>query len=88
MGHNNSKNYFTKQYYIIAHASKFVRPGSVRIQSNYITDLPNVAFKTPEGKIVVIVVNNTSIDKAFNIKTPDESVSASLQAGAVGTYVW
>ncbi|WP_147676364.1 glycoside hydrolase family 30 protein [Algibacter pacificus] len=75
-------------YYIIAHASKFVQPGSVRIQSNYHVDLPNVAFKTPTGKIVVIVVNNTSIDKAFNIKTPSESIATSLDAGAVGTYVW
>ncbi|NRD23628.1 glucosylceramidase [Winogradskyella litoriviva] len=75
-------------YYIIAHASKFVRPGSHRIASNYSTDLPNVAFETPEGTIVVIVVNNTAIDKAFNIKTPGESISTSLKAGAVGTYVW
>lgn len=75
-------------YYIIAHASKFVRPGSTRVQSNYSSDLPNVAFKTPAGNIVVVVVNNTSINKAFNIKTPDESISTSLDAGAVGTYVW
>ncbi|WP_282121949.1 glycoside hydrolase family 30 protein [Algibacter mikhailovii] len=75
-------------YYVIAHASKFVRPNSVRIQSSSNIDLPNVAFKTPEGNVVVIVVNNTQIDKAFNIKTPTESVSTSLSAGAVGTYVW
>lgn len=75
-------------YYIIAHASKFVRPGSHRIASNYSDELPNVAFKTPDGNIVVIVVNNTEIDKSFNIKTPGESVSTSLKAGAVGTYVW
>jgi len=75
-------------YYIIAHASKFVRPGSVRINSNYASDLPNVAFKTPSGNIVAIVVNNTAINTAFNIKTPDESITTSLDAGAVGTYVW
>jgi len=75
-------------YYIIAHASKFVRPGSHRIASNYLPDLPNVAFKTPAGNIVVIVVNNTEIDKSFNIKTPGESISTSLKSGAVGTYVW
>ena len=55
-------------FYIIAHASKFLRPGSTRVQSNYSSDLPNVAFKTPAGNIVVVVVNNTSINKAFNIK--------------------
>ena len=75
-------------YYIIGHASKFVRPGSHRISSNYSTDIPNVAFKTPSGEIVVIVVNNTAVDKSFNIKTPEESISTSLNAGAVGTYVW
>lgn len=75
-------------YYIIGHASKFVRPGSHRISSNYSTELPNVAFKTPSGEIVVIVVNNTTVDRSFNIKTPGESISTSLDAGAVGTYVW
>ena len=75
-------------YYIIAHASKLVRPGSVRIKSNYINDLPNVAFKTPNNEIVVIVANNTSVDKSFNIKTLDQPITTSLKAGAVGTYVW
>jgi len=75
-------------YYVIAHASKFVKPNSVRIKSNYATDLPNVAFKTPDGTIVVIVLNNTTIDKSFNIITPNESLTTSLAAGAVGTYVW
>ncbi len=75
-------------YYVIAHASKFVKPGSKRIQSNYSSDLPNVAFETPEGNIVVIVLNNSNIDISFNIETPGESVTTSLKSGAVGTYVW
>ncbi|MEG3657973.1 glycoside hydrolase family 30 beta sandwich domain-containing protein [Arenibacter palladensis] len=84
-GNNVQKNV---AYYIIAHASKFVRPGSVRIKSNYDSELPNVAFETPNGNIVVIVVNNSTIDKSFNIKTTRESITTSLDAGAVGTYVW
>ncbi|MFH4967233.1 glycoside hydrolase family 30 beta sandwich domain-containing protein [Gaetbulibacter sp. M240] len=75
-------------YYIIAHASKFVRPGSIRVSSNNSVDLPNVAFKTPSGQIVVVVLNNTSIDRSFNIHAPDESITTSLKAGSVGTYVW
>lgn len=75
-------------YYVIAHASKFVKPGSKRIQSNYSSDLPNVAFETPEGNIVVIVLNNSNIDISFNIVTPGESVTTSLKSGSVGTYVW
>ncbi|WP_416171532.1 glycoside hydrolase family 30 beta sandwich domain-containing protein [Algoriphagus boritolerans] len=37
-------------YYIIAHASKFVEPGSVRIDSNIFEGLHNVAFLRPDGK--------------------------------------
>jgi glucosylceramidase len=84
-GNNVTKNV---GYYIIAHASKLVRPGSVRIQSNYNDELPNVAFKTPDNKIVVIVLNDTDTAKSFNILVPEEPVTASLSAGSVGTYVW
>lgn len=75
-------------YYIIAHASKLVTPGSVRIASNSNLDLPNVAFKTPSGKIIVIVLNSSSESKSFNILTPGESIKTRLDAGSVGTYVW
>jgi len=75
-------------YYIIAHASKFVRSGSVRIASNMIADLPNVAFKTPEGKKVLIVLNKSDFKQAFNIRFKDKMISTSLKAGSAGTYVW
>lgn len=75
-------------YYIIAHASKFVTPGSVRIASNLPADLDNVAFKTPEGKFVLIIVNSSKETKIFNIKIDGESAETSLNSGAVGTFVW
>lgn len=75
-------------YYIIAHASKFVTPGSVRIASNITNNLQNVAFKRPDGKNVLIVCNNNSSETAFNIKFDGRTVSTSLDKGAVGTYVW
>lgn len=75
-------------YFILAHSAKFVRPGSVRIDSNSTSTLPNVAFKTPDGKKVLIVQNNSGINKVFNIRFNDKTISASLAKGAVGTYVW
>lgn len=75
-------------YYIIAHASKFVPTGSTRIESNTSVELPNVAFKTPDNKIVVIVLNNTGAQKSFNINAGGKPVSTMLSAGSVGTYVW
>ena len=75
-------------YYILAHAAKFVRPGSVRIHSNMPVNLPNVAFKTPEGKKVLIVLNDNSTIQQFNIKFKDKMVKTSLDKGAVGTFAW
>lgn len=74
-------------YYIVAHASKFVRPGSVRIDSNITADLPNVAFKTPEGKIAVIVLNDSNSNQKFNIKIGEELFEVSLPEGSVGTFI-
>jgi glucosylceramidase len=74
-------------YYIIAHASKFVRPGSKRIASDLVTNLPNVAFITPAGKTVLIVFNNGKAAQKFNIKYGSNQVSSVLNANAVGTYI-
>lgn len=86
----NSTNAYTRNvgYYIIAHASKFVPSGSVRIASNISGDLQNVAFKTPEGKKVLIVENDGDTSEMFNIKYNGKWITTSLDAGAVGTYVW
>ncbi|MEO6218994.1 MAG: glycoside hydrolase family 30 beta sandwich domain-containing protein [Ginsengibacter sp.] len=75
-------------YYIIAHASKFVPPGSVRIGSNITGNLYNVAFKTPDGKKVLIVENDGTTSANFNIAFNGKSVTTSLPGGGVGTYVW
>ncbi|MCF6403717.1 glucosylceramidase [Chitinophaga filiformis] len=75
-------------YYIIGHASKFVRPGAVRIASNITSQLDNVAFKTPDGKKVLIVVNSGTIPQTFNIRYKEKVVTSTLANGAVATYIW
>lgn len=74
-------------YYIIGHASRFVPKGSVRVDSDMSGSLYNVAFVTPEGKVVVIVLNDGNEAVDFSIKTGGSSAQTTLPAGAVGTYV-
>jgi glucosylceramidase len=105
--------FFNVAYYTIAHASKFVRPGSLRIASTHPSDmgvdltqdeerpevsratvvvhsevLPNVAFKTPEGKIVLIVANNTWQEHTVKIQYNGLFAADRLPPGSVGTYLW
>ena len=75
-------------YFTLAHASKFVRPGSIRIDSYNLDPLPNVAFKTPDGKRVLIVANVSESPQKFDVRDGTKVFTASLNAGSVGTYVW
>lgn len=77
-------------YYIIAHAAKFIRPNSTRIQSNLIPNLPNVAFRRyNDGKHILVVVNENSEGTiAFKIRCNGEIFETSLNGGSVGTYIW
>lgn len=75
-------------YYIIAHASKFVTPGSVRISSDGPAALAQVAFVRPDGKKVLIVSNDGTSDLGFNIQYKGKSAFSQLKAGSVATYVW
>jgi len=100
-------------WYVVAHASKFVTPRSVRIGSTQPGDmtvsltsdeerrevtrvalyeqtgtLPNVAFRTPEGKIVLIVANDSGDVSSFRIRYRSRVANVRLAPGSVGTYVW
>jgi glucosylceramidase len=84
-GNNVTKNI---AWYVIAHASKFVRPGSVRIWSTSTSGLPDVAFKTPDGKHVLIVANPGHHSQTFQIRYHGDSLTATLSGDSVGTFLW
>ena len=75
-------------YYIIAHASKFVRPGSKRIYSSNNELLPNVAFITPDKEIVLIVLNDSDMNQSFGIELEGEVSNYYLDSGTTATYVF
>jgi len=76
-------------YYVTAHFTGFVPPGSVRIgtQADDV-DLPNVAFRTPGGGHVLVVSNTASDDAKFSIAYNSKFAAINLPAGAVATYTW
>lgn len=75
-------------FYIIGQVSKFVPPGSVRLGSDASTQLPNVAFRRPDGKTVLLVLNEHPDLQTFNINAGEKWITASLQGGTAGTFVW
>ncbi len=75
-------------YYIVAQVSKFVPQGSVRIASTESSGLGSVAFLRPDGKKVLLVLNDGSSDIVFNIKYKGKWAITGLPAGSAGTYIW
>ena len=75
-------------YYAMAHFSKLVRPGSVRIASGEIKQVANVAFKTAAGRIILVVANTSNQNQLFSIRYKGRSAQLSIPAASVATYYW
>ena len=84
---NNDQVERNAGYYVMAHVSKFVKPGAVRVFSNQLDDLPNVAFTSSNGELILIVLNNSSDQKTFNVVADSIQFNSVLDAGSVSTYV-
>lgn len=74
--------------YAMAHFSRFVPSGSVRIASTETSSLHDVAFRTPTGKTVLIVANPGKTAIAFRVRMKEKSFPATLAPDAVATYRW
>lgn len=78
----------TVDYYAIGQASKFVRPGAVRIDTNSFEKLEDVAFQNTDGSIALIVLNNADRPLPFVVKSAGNAFPYTLPAGAVVTFTW
>ena len=74
-------------YYIIAQASKFVPSGSVRIESTSIKNVDNVAFLRPDGKIVLIVLNEKGVEVKFAINFRGKSIHSNMKPSSAASFV-
>ena len=80
----------TVDFTVLAHISKFLRPGSRRIASNTFDQgsLEDVAFQNPDGSVVLLVLNSSGAPVLFNIAWRGKFASYKLPAGAVATFHW
>lgn len=78
------------EYYITGQFSKFVRPGAVRIDSNYGSSdtVTNVSFMNTDGTIATVVINQTDKDQTFKILNNGTQILATIPAQNVATYQW
>ena len=80
--------YFTPLYYTMAHFSKFMRPGAVKIACtiNH-KDLMTTAVKNPDGTIAVVIFNPTSEKHNLEIKLNNKTKIISIDGNALQTII-
>lgn len=78
------------EYYALAHASRFVRPGARRIASSSGHDnLDTVAFRNADdGSIALLVANSAKQARPFSVRVGGRNFRYALPAGSVATFTW
>jgi glucosylceramidase len=77
------------EYYSLAHASRFVRPGAVRIASTSGVDqLDTVAFRNVDGSTALLVANPAKEARSFSVRLARDSFNYTLPARSVATFAW
>jgi glucosylceramidase len=80
----------TVDFTALAHVSKFVRPGARRIESNTFGpgSLEDVAFRNPDGSLVLLVLNSGSKRVTFNVGWEKKFAEYTLPANSAATLAW
>lgn len=84
----NDEVYLTPLYYTMAHFSKFIRPGAVRIGfENTDKELQVTAAENPDGAIAVVVFNPTENEKQFTVTLGNQSSCIKISKNAIQTLI-
>lgn len=80
--------YFTPLYYTMAHFSKFMRPGAIKIGCTIShKELITTAVKNPDGSIAVVVFNPSSEKQNIEIKLNNKIKIISIDGKALQTII-
>ena len=80
--------YITPLYYVMAHFSKYIRPGAKRIAfTNSNANLHATALQNPDGSKVVVVLNTTNNPITFEIQLGGKKVAYTIAPAALQTII-
>jgi glucosylceramidase len=75
-------------YYALGHASKFLRPGAVRIASSQSGYLYTVAFKNTDGSLVLYAVNTGASNDSMKLVWNNQWVISPVPPRSIMTFRW
>jgi glucosylceramidase len=85
---NKDKVYFTPLYFVMAHFSKFMRPGAVKIGCKIDNEeVMATAVQNPDGSIALAVFNPTSDSYTIRIDFNQEVKEVTIDSKALQTII-
>lgn len=80
---------YTNAYYYIGHISKFVKPGAKRIVSSPSrSQLLSTAFVNPDGKVVVVVMNQSDAEIPYFLWIKGKAAEVKAAAHSMSTLIF
>ena len=80
---------FTNAFYYIGHFSKFIQPGAKRIATSASrSQLLTTAFINPNGKVVVIVMNQGDVAMPYSLWIKGSAASLNALPHSMATLVF
>ncbi len=80
--------YFTPLYYTMAHFSRYIRPGAVRIgHSHDDEEILLTAVQNPDESIVLVILNQSKEAKSFQLNIHDRSAEFAISGNALQTVI-
>ncbi len=80
--------YFTPLYYTMAHFSKFMRPGAVKIGCVINSkEVVSTAVKNPDGSIAVVIFNPTDKNYSVELNLNNKKSTISIPSKALQTVI-
>lgn len=76
---------YNLEYYALAHLSKYVKQDAIRVETNEIENVSNVAFQNPDGSVVIVISNDTNQRKELAVNYKECEVLYTLDPNAAIT---
>lgn len=84
---------YLEDFYALAHFSKFVRPGAVRVEStdtreNFKGMVANVVYRNENGTMTAVICNQNTAENTFKLVVGDKVIEYTLPAMSAATITW
>ena len=79
---------FSHEYYLLKHVSHFVEPGARALSTSSYTGFENqIAFQNPDGRVVLVVQNDTRVEQDYSALVEGKLLRVTLPADSFNTFV-